>query len=137
MDLTKPLFNKSLAGFFIRVPIGLYFVISARLLMQDIDSFALAIRELEVLPDHLATLFGVVIPYLQFGVGVLLIVGYLTVLSSFVSLLLLSSFVYAYGVYPNEIIPFNKDIIWIGAILALLSTGAGAFSIDNFRNKGS
>lgn len=136
MDFTKPILHKSLAGFFIRVPMGLYFIISGRLLMNDVQGFAEGVKSFGLVSDQIATVYAVVLPYMEFGVGILLLVGFWTSLSAILSSLMLLSFIYAYGIYPNEITPFNKDIIWLGASFALLSIGAGAFSIDSFRNKG-
>ena len=105
--------------------------------MQDVDGLAKAVQSFGILNEHFAALYANSLPYIEIAVGVLLVVGFWTSLASLVSIAVLVSFVYGFGIYPNDTIPFNKDIIWIGACLALLTTGGGAFSIDSFRTKGS
>lgn len=135
VDFGKPLWNPTLAGFLLRVPMGLYFFISGRLLLQNQEGLVSAVKSFAVLPADLATLFGVSIPYLQIAVGALLLIGFWTTLAALLSAALIVLFIYAFGIYPNEFIPFNKDIIWLASSLALLSTGPGAFSVDRFREK--
>ena len=137
MELDKAILNNSLGGLFLRVPIGVYFFLSGRLLLQDVDGLSEAVRSFGILNEHFSALYANTLPYIEIVVGVLLVLGLWTSLAALVSVILLASFVYGFGIYPNDTIPFNKDIIWIGACLALLTTGGGAFSFDSFRTKGS
>lgn len=137
MNLDKPIFSPQLTGTFLRIPIGIYFFLSGRLLLQDPAGLVEAIQYFNIANDHLAQLYGLSLPYLQIIIGVMLAVGFLTTLAAIGGVLLLASFIYAFGIYPDQIIPFNKDIIWLASCLALLCSGPGAFSIDKFRNKGN
>lgn len=137
MNLDKPFFSPSLTGTIIRIPIGIYFFLSGRLLLQDPAGLVEAIRYFDIVNDHLAQLYGLSLPYLEIIVGIMLALGFLTSLAAIGGILLLGSFIYAFGIYPDQILPFNKDIVWLASCLALLCSGPGAFSIDSFRNKGS
>lgn len=137
MELDKAFLNKSLGGLFLRIPIGLYFFLSGRLLLQDVDGLSEAVKSFGILNEHFAALYANSLPYIEIAIGFLLVTGFMTSLASLISIAVLASFVYGFGIYPNDTIPFNKDIIWISACMALLTTGAGAFSIDSFRYKGS
>ena len=46
---------------------------------------------------------------------------------------LLISFVFAFGFFPGSSDIFNKDVVLLGAVLGLLYTGPGAYSLDNVR----
>ena len=135
-DFGKALWNQNLAGFLIRVPMGLYFFISGRLLLQSQDGLISAIKALGVFPGEFCNLLGAVIPYFEIVVGSLMIVGFWTSLAAILSAVLIFLFIYIFGIYPNEYVPFNKDVIWLACSLALLATGPGAFSVDKFREKG-
>jgi uncharacterized membrane protein YphA (DoxX/SURF4 family) len=77
---------------------------------------------------------GVITPYLEVVSGVMLIVGFCTTLAALIMSVLLSIFIYLFGIYPkgsSEL--FNKDIILLTASISLLFTGAGALSLDKFR----
>ncbi len=137
MNLDKPIFSATLTGTFIRIPIGIYFFLSGRLLLQDPAGLVEAISYFNIVNEHLAQLYGLSLPYFQIIIGILLTFGFLTNLAAIGGILLLASFIYAFGIYPDQILPFNKDIIWLTSCFALLCSGPGALSIDKFRNKGS
>jgi uncharacterized membrane protein YphA (DoxX/SURF4 family) len=136
MQFGRPIWNSIWAGFLLRLPLGAYFFFAGRLKLQNIEGFVAEVKKYHVIPDQLATLYAVMLPYLEIIAGVLLIVGLWTTLASIVISALLVSFIIALGVHPDNPKLFNKDIILLGHSLALLCIGAGAFSIDNFRAKG-
>lgn len=133
MKLDKPIFSSNLAGLFLRVPVGIYFFLSGRLFLHQPDSLVQVIKEFQIFPDSLAQLYALGLPYLLIGVGVLLTFGFLTTLASIIGLVIIASYIYVFGIYPDAIVPFNQYIIWFGCILGLLSTGPGALSVDKFR----
>lgn len=125
------------AGFFLRVPLGLYFMVAGWEKLQAPDTFVSAVRQVGVLPDKLATLYGILLPYVEVLAGGLLVFGAWTILGAILCSLMLVSFILALGIYPeigSKI--FNKDIILLSVSLALLYTGGGRFSIDRFRKNG-
>ncbi len=66
--------------------------------------------------------------------GGLFLIGFWTTLTGLILALLLGSFVYAIGLRPASMGPFNKDLILLAAVLCVLYTGAGSMSIDRFRS---
>lgn len=136
MHFGRPLWNQDFAGLFIRVPLGGYFFLIGQHTLSDMDSFVASVKRMGVLPDQLATLYAVLLPYLEVAIGILLMVGMWTTLAAILSTVLLFSFIFATGIFPFTPTVFNKDFILAGASLSLLSSGAGAISIDTFRKKG-
>lgn len=136
MHFGRPLWNQDLAGLFVRVPLGGYFFLIGQHTLSDMDSFVANVKRMGVLPDQLATLYAVLLPYLEVSIGILLMVGMWTTLAAILSTVLLFSFIFATGIFPFTPTVFNKDFILAGAALSLLASGAGAISIDTFRKKG-
>ena len=136
MSLSRPIWPAQFGGFFIRIPLGLYFLLAGRLKFENLQAFVNNVKEYKVLPADLAILYGVVVPYVEVAVGVLLIIGFFTTITSVVSSLLLISYIYAVGIFPPGQSLFSKDLILLGANLSLLSIGPGLLSIDRFRQAG-
>lgn len=143
IKMNQPVGDAMWAGLLVRLPLGIYFIQVALLKIwgQSPNVFLVAVRQLNILPEPLATLYGVLVPYLELGVGALLVLGAWTTLASIVSSLLLLSFVVALGPlnhvpWNKEFVLLNKDLLLLGASLSLLYSGAGAWSIDRFRTTG-
>lgn len=134
MRMDQPFLSSSLAGLFIRVPIGLYFFISGRLLLNDIDKFVEVVQSFQIVGHEVSYVYAIFLPYAQILVGGLLILGFMTTFAAFLAIFLVFTFIFAFGIYPDPHIPFNKDIVWFFALVALLGTGPGILSIDSFRN---
>lgn len=103
--------------------------------LHDIPGFIAEVQKFGILPREFATVFGILLPYLEIGFGGLFLLGMWSVLAATVLSLLLCSYIYAYGVFVGQGYIFNKDIVLLAAALCTLYTGAGALSIDRFRTK--
>ena len=135
MSFNRPIWHPSLAGFLIRIPIGLYFIIAGLVTLDHLDAFVEAVKQLGFLPVKAATLYAVLLPYLEIAIGGLLIVGLWTTLCAVVAAFMLFSFILVFGIFPYPSNPqlFNKDVLLLGAVLSLLASGPGAFSVDGFK----
>lgn len=136
MKPNEPIGKIEYAPFLFRLTLGSYFVIAGLMKLRNVEVFIQAVKDFGILPFHVATLYGTLLPYIEVAVGVLLIIGMWMTLSSLIASLLLLSFTLAIGVFPNSNELFNKDIILLGGALSLLFSGAGALSIDGFRKSG-
>lgn len=138
MAINKPIWNVNLGGVLVRVPIGLYLFYAGYVKVLQLGTFVQSVKEFNILPENLATLYGVIIPHLEMGVGAFLVLGFCTTLASIVAACMLATYILALGIFPYVGNPyiFNKDLIVLGAVLSLLCTGSGAFSIDGFRQSG-
>jgi uncharacterized membrane protein YphA (DoxX/SURF4 family) len=136
MAINTPIWDVNLSGMFIRVPIGLYLMLAGRMKLENIEGFIETVRNFGLLPDQLAILYGVMLPWGELIIGALLFVGLWTTLSAILAALMLISYIVAVGLFPMHSEIFNKDLILLGGALALLATGAGSFSIDSFRRSG-
>ncbi len=134
MKFHEPMGNALYAGLFVRVPLGLYFVLAGLMKIKDADAFIAIVQQYKIIPEPLATLYGILLPYIEVGVGTMLILGSWTTLAAILCSLMLASFIMAVGIREQR--PFNKDILLLGAALSLLYSGAGALSIDRFRKTG-
>lgn len=101
--------------------------------LEDVPGFVKEVRALNILPDHLAALYALALPYLEIGVGSLLVVGIWSTLSAIIAAALIGSVVYIFGVFPGRGLLFNKDILLLAGAVSLLFSGAGAMSLDKFR----
>lgn len=134
--MDQPIGNPSYGPFFVRVSISLYFILAGLAKLQNPEGFLAAVRSLNILPERGAIVFGIILPYIEIAAGTLCLVGFWTTLASIMLILMLSSFIFAIGMRPSALSPFNKDIILLAGALSLLYTGAGAFSLDRFRRGG-
>jgi uncharacterized membrane protein YphA (DoxX/SURF4 family) len=134
MSLSSPIWKSSLGPLLVRLPLGLYLFIAGYKKFLAPNEFIEAVKTFNVLPDHLAVLYGVILPYAEMLSGFLLFFGFLTTLAAAISSLVLLSVVIAVGVTPQDSPIFNKDILLLGASMSLLATGSGAVSIDDFRH---
>lgn len=133
MKLNEPIGNPLYAPFFVRVTLGAYFVLAGFAKLEDLPSFIAEVQGFNMLPSHLATLFAILLPYLEIIAGALLVLGMWTTLAAMITSMLLAAFVWAFGLFPNRPDLFNKDLILLAASVSVLYSGAGAFSIDRFR----
>lgn len=131
--LSKPIWNPKHSGLLIRVPLGLYFILAGHMKLQNLEGFIETVRSFNLLPESLAVLYGVLIPWFELVCGIFLVIGIWTTLAAAVAAAMLLTFIYAIGVTPSNPRLFNKDIMVLGAALSLLSCGAGSYSVDEFR----
>lgn len=139
MSMSRPIWHEKFAGVCIRIPLGLFFAIVGLSKLKNLEGFVNTVKQYEVLPDQFATLYGAGLPFMEVFVGCLLILGLWTVIAASLASLMLLSIIIAVGLFPTpevSIYLLNKDVIFLGASLALLATGPGAFSVDGFRTSG-
>lgn len=137
MKMNEPVGDAMYGPFFVRAALGAYFLLTGMKKLDNLQLFIEGVRGFHAFPDHIATLYGILVPYLEIGAGALLILGIWTTLASIISSLLICSYIFFVGLFPTDAGGlFNKDVVILGASLCLLFTGAGAFSIDRFRKSG-
>ncbi len=78
-----------------RIGLGGVFVIAGYGKLCGISIFVGAVKMYEILPDSLATAYGYTLPFVEFIVGVLLILGIFLRISAGISMLITISFVIA------------------------------------------
>lgn len=133
MDFKKPVGDTAWGPTIFRVALGGYFIMAGLMKLENMGVFLRHVVDFGILPRQVAIFYGTVLPYAEVIVGALLIVGFWTILMSMIAALLLLSFVLALGLFPNDPRLFNKDIILLAGAVALMFSGAGRYSIDNFR----
>lgn len=134
MKMHEPVGKPEYGALILRMPLGAYFVLAGLMKLKNVHVFIETVKTYNVLPENVAILAGVLIPYLEVGCGALLLLGLWTTLSASISSILLCSYIYSVGFLVGEGKElFNKDIILLGAALSLLYTGPGRGSIDGFR----
>lgn len=131
MKLNQPIGRSEYASLIVRVPLGLYFIMAGLLKLNDVNVFIEVVKSYNLLSGNVATLVGILIPYLEIGVGGLMILGLWTTLAGILASVLLSSYIYAIGLSVEDL--FNKDFILLGVAVSLLFSGPGAFSIDGIK----
>lgn len=136
MKMHQPLGNPIYGPFLVRISIGGYFLLAGLMKLDNIPSFVKEVRSFDILPAHLATLYGILLPYTEVAVGILLLIGIWTTGAAIMASLLLLSFVIAIGLFPARGDLYNKDLILLAGALSLVFSGAGALSIDRFRKTG-
>jgi uncharacterized membrane protein YphA (DoxX/SURF4 family) len=138
MKVSEPIGTPDWAAFFVRMALGYYLFIQGYLHLSKVPQIVEQVKGFNVVPIHLAQLYGSLLPYLSFASGILLIIGYWTTLASIVSSIMIASFVYAFKDYPASILggPPSVSMILLCSAISLLFSGSGAISLDNFK-KGS
>ena len=135
MKPSAPIGNSLYAPFFIRVALGAYFIMAGLAKLEDHHGFINEVYRLGALPEMMATLYGIVLPYLEVIAGLLFILGLWTVLAAIIISVMLASFIFAFGIFTASG-PFNKDVLLLAAAVSVMYSGAGAFSVDRFRTSG-
>lgn len=136
MKMSEPVGNSVYGPMFVRVTLGAYFILAGLMKLDNINAFVEQVQQFKLLPEQIAVVYGILLPYFEIGVGALLVLGAWTTLAAGLATVMLVSFIIALGVFPNTDSLFNKDVILLGAALSLLYTGSGALSLDRFRRAG-
>lgn len=134
IDIRKPVGDAKWAPFFVRVPLGAYFVLAGLEWFGAIGEFIVEVQKYNILPHDLAMLYAVMLPWVEVATGALLLIGFWTTLASILTSLMLISFIIAVGLMPGSSALFNTNIILLGASLSLMYSGPGAISMDRFRS---
>jgi len=136
MKMTDPIGAGIYGPLFIRLVLGGYFILAGLLKLEDLNAFVVEVQRFGMMPEEFATVFGILLPYIEIIFGGLFVIGMWTTLAGFVLGALLCSFIYVFGLFQGETYLFNKDAVLLAAVICVLYTGAGAFSIDRFRKQG-
>ncbi|MCB0330873.1 MAG: DoxX family protein, partial [Bdellovibrionales bacterium] len=88
------------------------------------------------LPDHLETVYGILLPYVELLAGSLLILGFMTTLGAMLAAFHCVTLLWVFGIFSTTGHLLNKDLIMLAGALSVLYSGAGAFSVDRFRETG-
>lgn len=134
MKMHEPIGSPIYGPLLLRVTLGIYFFLAGEAKLNLGPQFMAEVKSFGLLPDRLAELYAVLLPWLEIFAGILLVLGLWTTLAAILTSLMLLSFVIAMGPFGHR--PFNKDIILLASSLSLLFHGAGALSVDRFRKSG-
>jgi thiosulfate dehydrogenase [quinone] large subunit len=120
-----------------RVPLGLYFLIAGYTHIQSgLGAFVGGgMTHLPAwIPPDLGRAYLYALPFVEFGVGLFVMVGLLTRLSALIKALILVSILLAMGgIDPGK--PFHPNIILLGVALLLALLGGGEISIDRIMQR--
>jgi uncharacterized membrane protein YphA (DoxX/SURF4 family) len=130
---SKPLWDSGIGGLLVRIPIGVYFFMAGRMKLENVGGFVDTVQSFNILPQDLAVLFGVMVPWLETIIGIFLVLGLWTTATAMVAGAMLVSYIVALGLNPVSPSLFNKDVMILGAVLSLAASGAGTLSVDKFR----
>ena len=140
MKMNQPIGNELYGPLLVRCALGLYFILAGYVKYQDIDGFVTVVHDFGILPSQLATVYAILLPYIEMGAGILLVFGMWTTLAAILTSLMLVSFIIALGPFPHKgsltSDIFNKDIVLLACSISLLFTGGGSLSVDHFRKTG-
>ena len=119
-----------------RLLIGLPFMMSGMSKIMGYDATIALIQSSTLpLPPPLSYVGAIAV---EVGCGLLIILGYQTrIVAAVFALFCLATAVFFHADFadPNQTFHFIKNIIMTGGLLQIVANGAGAFSIDNRREK--
>lgn len=133
IKMGEPIGSAGFGPFFARLGLGAYFLLAGLSKLQVLSAFIQQVKSFSVLPENVSWLYGVLLPYLEVFVGGCLLLGLWTTLVGLMASGMLISFVCAFGLFPGSSDIFNKDVVLLSAVLGLLYTGPGFYSLDNVR----
>lgn len=134
---------RSFALLLARLPLGVYF------LLAGFNKFASGVRvfvedNLQTVPEFLGPQLGKAylwaLPSVEMLVGVTLIIGLYTRVSATLIMLMLVSFIIAdsgIGFKPNKPPMLDKNVVFLGLAILLMTTGAGRIAVDQTFGNGS
>jgi uncharacterized membrane protein YphA (DoxX/SURF4 family) len=133
IKMNEPIGPATMGPLVARLAVGAYFMMAGLSKLQMLSAFVAQVKTFGVLPDNVSSLYAVLLPYLEVFIGGCFVLGLWTTMVGFMASALLMSFVFAFGFFPGASDIFNKDIVLLGAVIGLLYTGPGAYSLDNVR----
>ena len=95
MKLHEPIGAQVWAGFFIRMSLGYYLLVQGSAHLNKIDEIVQKVKSFNMVPEHLAQLYGCLLPFLAVATGIMLILGFWTTLAAIVSSVMIASVIYA------------------------------------------
>ncbi|MCS6893503.1 MAG: DoxX family protein [Deltaproteobacteria bacterium] len=137
MKLNEPIGSAEWAGLILRLPLSLFMFIAALKKIDNLEAFIETVKSFNIVKNEFANItIGFLFPWIEMFVSILLFLGLWINLAVILGILLLGSIIYAFGILP-EGTPFNKDIILVSLLFALMFTGSGRFGIDFSMKKNS
>src|SRR3990167_6659226 len=117
MKLDKPIGDATYGPLFIRAGLGTYLIMSGLLKLDNPQGLIEQVKLTQIFSDKWATVYAILLPYLEVFFGALFISGFWTTFASFAVALIIGSFIYTFGVKfttpgPfNTVSPFNRDLV--------------------------
>jgi len=133
LKMSEPIGHGAYAPLFLRIALGAYFLMAGWLKVSHLDDFIQVIKGFNMLPGDLANVYGSLLPYMELAAGGFLVLGLWTTLAAMLAAIMIASFVFAFGFFPQPINIFNKDVILLACAVSLMFSGPGAYSIDGLR----
>jgi len=120
--------NSSLLILLVRLTLGGVFLFAGAAKILHLEEFIKNIKAMNVLPESMAFLFGVLLPFAEILFGALYIIGFLTPVTSFFLTLMLTSFLVT--LKNDAEIPFTYNWVFIACTIGTMFSGAGLISFD-------
>lgn len=120
--------NTSLLILLIRLTLGGVFLFAGAAKILHLEEFIKNIKAMNVLPESMAFLFGVLLPFAEILFGALYIIGFLTPVTSFFLTFMLASFLVT--LKNDAEIPFTYNWVFIACTIGTMFSGAGLISFD-------
>jgi uncharacterized membrane protein YphA (DoxX/SURF4 family) len=122
--------NSSFGLFLIRLSVGAMFLIAGSKKLYDVEGFIKHVKDMQVLPENLAFIFGFILPFAEVILGSLLIIGLFTPITSFFLSVLTICIIVSTGILPSLGVPFDYNYIILACTIAIFFSGAGGLSFD-------
>ena len=137
MKLHEPIGSPIWAAFFVRISLGYYLLVQGYVHLNKVTEIVEKVKSFNMIPEHLAQLYGSLLPFLAVASGIMLILGFWTTLASMISTIMIASVIYAFKDYPTTLrAPPTPSMVLLCSSISILFSGSGAMSIDNFRKNG-
>ena len=133
IKINQPIGPSVWAPFLIRLALGAYFIMAGLGKLEVLSAFIEQVKTFGILPANVSALYATLLPYIEVGIGSMMILGLWTTLTGILSGLLILSFWFAFGFFPGGHDIFNKDLILCAAACSLLFSGPGVYALDNIR----
>lgn len=137
MKLHEPIGPQVWAAFFVRISLGYYLLVQGYAHLNKVPEIVEKVKGFHMIPEHLAQLYGSLLPFLAVACGIMLILGFWTTLAAMISSVMIASIIYAFKDYPQSFkAPPTPSVVLLCSSLSMLFSGSGALSVDNFRKGG-
>jgi uncharacterized membrane protein YphA (DoxX/SURF4 family) len=143
MTLDKPIGDPAFGPLFLRLALGAFFIFSGLAKIDEPSVLIEQVKATEVLAPKWATVYAILLPYLEIVGGGLLVAGFWTTLGALITTLCVGSVMYLFGPSLGTTVAAsgvfkgsqyaNKEIILLAASIAILYTGPGAIAMDKLK----
>jgi uncharacterized membrane protein YphA (DoxX/SURF4 family) len=150
----KSIITNKYIGLVLRIALGIFFIYSSQTKIMHPEAFAQAIRAYQILPDAISNIPAIFLPWLEFYLGLFLIVGYFTRTNAVAAISLLGIFmllmlsailrgleidcgcgVSLMGVTDASWLKITENLILSVLLFILLITNEIVYSIDALNQK--